>query len=505
MNKGKVYLTGAGPGNEKLITLRGVETIAQADVLVYDRLLSKGLLRYAQKNCELIYVGKSAKEHTISQDEINKIIYEKSTQGKIVTRLKGGDPYVFGRGGEEGEYLADRGIDFEVVPGITSAIGGLAYGGIPITHRDYASSFHVITGHLKSDDENLDWTVLSKLKGTLVFLMGMGQLKEIVLKLIQNGMDGKTPAAIINWAATSMQKSVEGELENIYFKAKEKNIGSPSIIVVGNVVRLKGKLDFFEKKPLFGKKVLVTREKEKNNMLSQKIQDMGGESIEFPVIKIKETRKTKDLIFIIDRLEDYDWLVFTSQNGVKIFFKYLFKAGYDVRKLSGLKVAVIGKATGCELEKYHIKPDLMPNSFMAEDLFEKLKGHIEPSNKILIPGAKNARRYLAQELSKLCEVDELKIYETVKEEAEDYKKEIISKLSSGEIDYVTFTSSSTVNNLIEILGNKKSLLNNTKIVSIGPITTKTAVENGLSLWREAKKYNLDGMIEVMTTERGGKL
>ncbi len=504
MKKGKVYLTGAGLGDEKLITVRGLETIIQADVLVYDRLAGEGLLRHASKDCELIYVGKVSRDHTKTQDEINQMICEKACQGKIVTRLKGGDPYVFGRGGEEGEYLSDRGIEFEVVPGITSAIGGLAYGGIPITHRDHASSFHVITGHLKDEDKELDWDVLARLKGTLVFLMGMGQLEQITLKLIEKGMDKKTPVAIVNWASTPMQKSTKGELDNIYLKAKEKNIGSPSIIVVGDVVKLKDKLDFFESKPLFGKRILVTRAREQSSLLSQKIMSLGGQSLEFPVIKIRETKAIAELKDRISNIEDYGWLVFTSQNGVKIFFKYLFEAGYDSRKLGGVKIAVIGKATGQELEKYSIKPDLIPESFVAESLAHALYERVKPEEKILIARAEYARDFLAKELSKLCTVVDLRIYEAVKEEAKDKREEIIKKLAAGEIDYVTFTSSSTVKNLIEILGDEKYLLEKTKIISIGPITSRTIAENGLAVWREAKTFDTDGVIEAIAAKQGGK-
>ncbi|NTW72282.1 MAG: uroporphyrinogen-III C-methyltransferase [Eubacteriaceae bacterium] len=495
--KGKVYLVGAGPGDYKLITLKGLQTIEEADVVVYDRLVGKELLKYAKSGCEFIYVGKESSNHTKTQDEINDIICDKALEGLVVTRLKGGDPYVFGRGGEEGEYLVDRGVEVEVVPGITSAIGGLAYGGIPITHRDHASSFHVITGHLKDEDSELDWPTLAKLKGTLVFLMGMAQLDKIANSLIANGMEASTPAAIVNWASTKKQRAVTGTLETIYKTALDNAIGSPGIIVVGSVVNLREKLNFFENKPLFGKKILVTRAREQASSLTEKIHDLGGEAVEFPTISIKDISPQTDIVEQIKNLKDYSWLIFTSQNGVRIFFENLFKAGFDVRQLSHIKIAVIGKVTADELMKYSLKPDIIPAKYIAESIYEEILPLLKPEDKILIPRAKEARDYLTDQLKKHCVVQEVKIYETIIGEGIQDKDEIVEMLENNEIDYVTFTSSSTVKNLIKILGDKKELLKKSKLVSIGPVTSETIRDNGFLVSSEAEVYDIPGMIEVL--------
>ena len=322
--KGYVYLVGAGPGDPNLITIKGLNCIRQADAIVYDRLANNRLLSEAKDDCEFIYAGKESKNHTKSQDEINHILYQKAIEGKVVVRLKGGDPYVFGRGGEEGIYLNERGILFEVVPGVTSAIGGLAYGGIPITHRNCASSFHVITGHLKDELDELDWEVLAKLKGTLVFLMGVSNLKCICDNLLKYGRNIETPVAIINWASTPKQKTIEGNLTNIYDKAVLEGIKSPSLIVVGEVVNLRNNLNFYEKLPLFGETFVVTRPKSQNSRLVEVLEKYGANIIEFPSIRIEEIDTGGKLDNAIKDISKYTHIVFTSQNAVKLFFERLF-------------------------------------------------------------------------------------------------------------------------------------------------------------------------------------
>ncbi|MBF7097166.1 uroporphyrinogen-III C-methyltransferase [Alkalibacter mobilis] len=501
MKKGKVYITGAGPGDEGLITVKGMESVKIADVIVYDRLAGGNLLKYAKEDCEFIYVGKQSSNHTKTQDEINEIIFQKAAEGRIVTRLKGGDPYVFGRGGEEGEYLRDRNIEFEVIPGITSAIGGLAYGGIPITHRDYASGFHVITGHLKEEDREHDWETLAKLQGTLVFLMGMAQLENITSNLKNNGMDSKTPVALINWATTCKQKTVTGTLETICDVARENKISSPVLIVVGKVVELKEKLNFFENRPLSGKRIMVTRARAQTSTLSKKIQDLGGEVIEFPMIKIKELdtdKKTKESIV---NIESYDWMIFTSQNSVNIFFKKLFEEGYDLRKIGNVKIAAIGNATADELKKMHIKADLIPKNFVAESLFEELKVILKPSDRVLLPRGLSSREVLFESLYSICIVDEVKIYETIRDNEINNIK-IQDLLSDDQIDCITFTSSSTVKNLAHILGENMDLLKKSKLYSIGPITSETLNEYGSFSYCQASSYDVDGLIEAICTDGG---
>ncbi|MFU0824642.1 uroporphyrinogen-III C-methyltransferase [Clostridium sp.] len=494
--RGKVYLVGAGPGDYKLITLKGMDSIRIADVIVYDRLVNKNLLKNAKKDCEFIYVGKKSSNHTKTQDEINDIIADKAKEGKIVTRLKGGDPYVFGRGGEEGEYLRERGIDFEVVPGITSAIGGLCYAGIPITHRDYASSFHVITGHLKDEDKELDWQSLAKLKGTLVFLMGIANLNKIAANLIENGKDKATPTALINWATTQNQRVVEGTLENIYEIALKENIESPTIIVVGEVVKLRKHLNFFESKPLFGKNIVVTRSRAQSSKLVDNIMNLGGNPIEFPTIKIEKIKPNEALDREIERLSQYSYIIFTSENGVKIFFDRLFELNYDSRKLGNIKIVAIGPATSKALKERGIAADIIPKRFVGEAVVEELQGILSKKDRILIPRASEARPYLVEKLSEICDVVECKTYRTVK--GEGNKEEILELLNEDKIDYVTFTSSSTVKNFVEIIG-KENLdkLKNTKIISIGPITSNTIKDFGLNVYKEAEEYTIDGIIKAL--------
>ncbi len=492
---GKVFLVGAGPGDYKLITLKGLECIKAADVIVYDRLASPQLLNYRKQDAELIYVGKESSNHTKTQDEINEIICDKALEGKIVTRLKGGDPYVFGRGGEEGQHLIDRGVEVEVVPGITSAIGGLAYAGIPITHRDCASSFHVITGHLKDKNSELNWNVLAQLKGTLVFLMGMSELKNITANLIENGMVSSTPVAVINWATTDKQRVATGTLQDIYDISQKEGLSSPSLIVVGEVVKLRKDLNFFENKPLYGKKVLVTRARAQSSKLTEKIYDLGGTPIEFPVIKIEDLSSDPTICEEIMKVSDYNYLIFTSQNGVKLFFDRMFSLGLDARHLSKAKIVAIGKVTAQEIKKYHLNADIVPEKYIAEGIYEELVNRLTQKDQVLIPRAKESRDFLVDELSKLCTVKELKIYETVLGDG-DTKEDICRLLQNKEIDYITFTSSSTVKNLVKILDGPE-MLKELKLISIGPITSKTIIDFGLTVYGEAQDYDIDGLVKVL--------
>ncbi|AEB76680.1 uroporphyrinogen-III C-methyltransferase [Clostridium botulinum] len=493
---GKVFLVGAGPGDYKLITLKGMECIKKSDVIVYDRLASSRLLKEAKETCEFIYVGKKSSNHTKTQDEINDIIVHKAKTGKIVTRLKGGDPYVFGRGGEEGEYLNKKGVKFEVIPGITSAIGGLCYAGIPITHRDYASSFHVITGHLKEEGAELNWKSISSLEGTLVFLMGVSNLKNICNSLIKEGKNKFTKAAIINWASTTKQKVVVGNLENIYEKAMAEKISSPSLIVIGEVVSLRDKLNFFENKPLFGKNIVVTRSRVQSSNLVERIIELGGNPIEVPAIKIEEIPSNVELDNGIEYINEFNYLIFTSRNAVKIFFERLFELNFDSRKLGNLKVVAIGTGTSDELRHYGIIPDVLPKKFVAESVVELLKEVLQKEDKVFIPRSSEARTYLVEELNKLCNVTEVKIYNTIK--GSGNKDDIINLLNNKNIDYITFTSSSTVKNFIEIMGKQNiEKLKDTKLVSIGPITSKTIEDFGLKVYNEAEEYTIEGIIKTL--------
>lgn len=497
--KGIVYLIGAGPGDAGLITKKGLDYLKSSDVVVYDRLVNKDLLDYTKEGAKFIYVGKTAKHHTKTQDEINEIIYQEALAGNKVARLKGGDPYVFGRGGEEGEYLYDRGIEFVEVPGVTSAIGGLAYAGIPITHRGVATSFHVITGHLQDGSDDLNWEALANIKGTLVFLMGVGNLERIKDKLIENGKDPKTRAALVNWGTTTKQRVVEGNLEDIYEIALEAKITPPSLIVVGDVVKLREKLMFHERKPLFGKNIVITREKKAAKSTIKKLKELGANVLSFPSIKIEEVDNKDEIEREIKNLSNYNYLVFTSVNGVDIFFNDLFNAGLDSRSLGQIQTVVVGPKTGDALKKYGVRADYMPDKYVGEDLLELLKRIVKKDDKVLMPRAKIARDLLMDELEKVCEIKELIIYDTVIDKSD--KENIKNSLKVLDDYYILFTSSSTVDNFIKILGDEdRDLLEKAKIVSIGPITSSTVAENDLKLDIEAEDYTIDGVIEALIKE-----
>ena len=498
--KGKVYLVGAGPGDYKLLTLKGLECIRKADVIVYDRLANINYLKEAKKGCEFINVGKASSHHLLPQDQINRLIADKALEGKIVTRLKGGDPYVFGRGGEEGELLKAEGIEFEVVPGVTSAIGGLCYAGIPITHRDHASSFHVITGHLRKDGKEnpeINWNALANMKGTLVFLMGVSNLKNISENLIKEGMSKDTPVAFVSWATRYNQRVVTATLEDAYEVAIREEVKPPTLIVVGTVVNLRDTLNFFEKKPLFGKSIMVTRSRSQNSKLVERIMDLGGNPIEIPTIKIEKVQDNKELENEIKNLKDYTYLVLTSKNGVDIFFDKLDEMGLDCRALANIKVCSIGATTSKAIIRRGIKPDIQPEKAVGESLYDELKDIVSKEDKILIPRAKNAREFLVKKLNEISNVTEVVTYESVMDDSK--KEEAISALEEGNLDYITFASSSTVTNFINLIGEEnKDKLSNTKIISIGKITTKTILDNGLEVYKESEKASIESMIEAMS-------
>lgn len=501
MKNGKVYLIGAGPGDIKLITVKGLECIQKADVIVYDRLANPRLLSYRRPDAELIYVGKSPDRHTLTQEEINQVLVEEGLKGKIVARLKGGDPYVFGRGGEEGEELRKAGVAFEEVPGITSAISVPAYAGIPITHRDFTSTFTVITGHEEPGKEtsNINWPRLAKDPGTLVFLMGVGNLPQIVEKLIANGKDGKTPIALIRWGTRPEQQVVTGTLENIVAVVEQAGLKSPAIIIIGQVVTLRDTLRWFEDQPLFGKRVLVTRSREQTSVLSEKLENLGAEAWEYPTIKIKEPDDWTALDKAVANAGMYNWIIFTSVNGVKAFFQRLRAQKLDIRSLKEAKICAIGPKTAEALEERGLLVDVMPEVFRAEAVLEALQGRIQSGDKILLPRADLARQVLVDSLKRLgAQVDEVVAYQTVLADATDTQL-LLEKLRAGEIHVLTFTSSSTVTNFLQLLGEHRQLLQGITVACIGPITAETAKKNGLSVDICAEQYTIDGLVEAIRT------
>ena len=495
---GKVYLIGAGPGDPGLLTLKGKEILGRADVIVYDYLANPRLLSYAREEAEKIYVGKKGGSHTMSQSEINRLLVEKAKEGKTVARLKGGDPFLFGRGGEEAEVLVAEGIPFEVVPGVTSAIAAPAYAGIPVTHREHTSTFTMVTGHEDPTKEGsaIDWRALSRI-GTIAFLMGMKNLPRICENLIREGKPEDTPVAVIRWGSTPRQRVVTGTLKDIVSKVKEAGLGPPSIILVGEVVRLRDKLNWFEKKPLFGKRILVTRTRSQASKLVSLLEELGAECLEIPTIKIVPPESFAPLDEAIGRLEHFDWVIFTSVNGVEFFFKRLLAQGKDARALSRARIAAIGAATAEALKARGLLVDLMPQEFRAEGLIEALEREGVSGSQILIPRAREAREILPERLKELgAEVEVVPAYETVlpEEEAEAARR----ALKEG-VDAVTFTSSSTVKNLLRMLGEEaKELLKGVVLASIGPITSETLRRAGLEPTCEAKEYTIPGLVEAIT-------
>jgi uroporphyrinogen III methyltransferase/synthase len=495
--KGMIYLTGGGCGDPGLLTIKAKGMLESCDAVVYDALVNPDFLNLVKPDCEKYYVGKRSSNHYRTQDETNALLVELGRAGKQVVRLKGGDPYVFGRGGEEGEVLYDAGVAFEVIPGITSAIGGLAYAGIPITHRDCASSFQVVTGHLKSSNNELDWPVLARSKGTLVFLMGVENLGKITGRLMENGMAPETPAAVVHRASTPEQRVVTGTLETICAISEAAAMTAPSLIVVGGVVAKREKLRFFDNKPLFGKTFVVTRSRSQASAMVERIRALGGNAVEYPTIRIapmaEGLRRLKDCQ---RRMADYSHLIFTSTNAVDLFFEALHGQQLDTRALGGVHVTAIGTATAAALETRGVTADLVPLKYVGEALVEALKPCLKPDSRVLLPRSKNARPMVADALAQICAVEEIPIYETVREE--DDRVDLAALLKEGKVDYITFTSSTTAQFFVEKLGaDKLDLLGRAACVSIGPITSAKMRELGLTVAAEAQDYTIAGVINAI--------
>lgn len=498
--RGKVYLIGAGPGDPLLITIKGFEKIKEADVIVYDHLANDKLLKYVKKDAELIYAGKIASRHALKQEEINHLLYRKASEDKIVARLKGGDPFVFGRGGEEAEYLYEKGIDFEIIPGVTSAIAVPAYAGIPLTHREYASAAALITGHEdpSKKESDIDWAKISTGIGTLVFLMGMGNLGSISRKLIENGRSQETPVAVIEKGSLPGQKVVVGTLKDIESKVRESNLVPPAVIIVGDVVKLRVKLNWFEKKPLFGKRIVVTRARVQASEFSAILEENGAEVIEFPTIEIRPPRKYKSLDNAFENLKSFQWIIFTSVNAVNSFNDRMIFKKIDIRSLHGIRIAAIGSQTAERLKMMGVIPDIIPSEYRAEAIIEIFKDFDIEGSHILIPRAKVARDILPVKLRKMgAKVSVVEAYETVISEKDI--SELCNLFEEKMIDMVTFTSSSTVNNFFSRFeeDNLKKLFTNVKFACIGPVTGKTLMEYGFKTDVMPPRYTIKDMAEAI--------
>lgn len=496
--KGIVHLVGAGPGDAGLLTLRGAELLRRAEVVVYDALVNPDLLRLAPKSAEVIYGGKRSREHAIPQEDLNRLLVAKAKEGKTVVRLKGGDPYVFGRGGEEAEELAASGVLFEVVPGVSSTVAAANYAGIPVTHRDFCCAYQVITGHEDptKPESGLDWARIAQMPGTKVVLMGVERIRQIAAELVTHGMEPTTPVAMVRWGTTGRQQSIEGTLATIADVVTAQKFSAPAVTIIGGVVSLRTKLNWFENRPLFGQRVVVTRTREQASQLSGQLAERGAEVLEIPTIKIVPPENREPLLEAMRGLGEYDWAVFTSPNGVTAFFDYFFKAFDDLRVLGRLRFAAVGPATAAKLKELHLAVDAMPEEYVAAKVAAAIAKVDGVENlKILCLRAQVANPELVAKLEELgAIVDDIACYRTVPE-TEDVNGAAAKLVEEG-ADWITFTSASTVENfharfdLPQLLGKFPGL----KTLSIGPETSKALAALGLKPTTEARPHNIEGMV-----------
>lgn len=492
---GICYLVGAGPGDPGLVTLRAKDCIARADVLIHDALSSPELLGWAKPECERIHVGKRAGDHTMPQEQINALIVAKTKEGKIVVRLKGGDPMIFGRGGEEAAELAAAGVRFEIVPGISSAIGGPAYAGIPVTHRDHNTQLTIFTGHEDPTKgfTSVDYVALAKTPGTKVFLMGMARLAEITGKFIENGADPGTPVSLTRWATTPQQKTLTGTLATIAGLAEAENFGSPAVAVIGSVVNEREKINWFESRPLFGKRIVVTRTREQAGALSAELSAYGADVIELPTIRIEPPQDRREFAELVTHAHEYDWLVFTSPNGVAKFFDAFFSTFEDARSLGNPRIAAIGNGTAAKIREYRIGVDLIPEKFVAEGLIEAFAKLSVENLTMLWVRAEESRDVVYEGLSELgAIVDECVAYRTVPE-TEDPTGAKARLLEEG-ADLITFTSGSTADHFFDL---GLEWPENCAAASIGPITSATLRKHGRKPEIEAESHDIPGLVDAI--------
>ena len=501
---GNVALVGAGPGDEGLLTLRGKEWLERADVVIYDHLANERLLRFTRPGTEFIYAGKKEGRVTLSQNQINALLIKKARLGETVVRLKGGDPFIFGRGGEETQALTEAGIPFVVVPGVTSPIGVAAYAGIPLTHRDFSSTLSIITGSNEKgkEDAHIDWEKVASRSGTLIFLMGARKLKRIAENLMKYGKDPDTPIAVIQWGTTYRQKTWTGTLNTIVDIALKENIKPPALTIVGEVVNLKPHSDWYETLPLFGKTVVVTRPEAQSEAFMHGLLERGAEPFLFPVIETVPPEDWIPLDHAIQKLDSYDGLIFTSVNGVKFFMRRLKEKGKDVRELKGLRLYAIGPKTEKAVNALGINVDVVPEDFVAESLLDSMGKENIKGKKFLLPRAAVARETLPDQLrAQGAAIDVAPAYRTVRPKIDT--GELVRRLKEGSVHAVTFTSSSTVTHFMELIGAKlKPQLANVAIACIGPVTAKTAENAGLKVDIMAEEYTVDGLIAALEKHFG---
>jgi uroporphyrinogen III methyltransferase/synthase len=493
---GECFLVGAGPGDLGLATLRAKECIERAEVIVYDYLCSPEMLRWAPESAELIFAGKKAGAHTLTQEQINALLVEKTRAGKNVVRLKGGDPFLFGRGGEEAQALAAAKLPFIIVPGVSSAIAGPAYAGIPVTHRGKNSHVTFFTGHEdpEKSESAVDFAALAKLGGTQVMLMGVERIGAIAQEMMANGVRKNLPVALVRWATTERQQSLIGTLENIAQKVATEGFAPPAIAVFGDVVDLRDQLNWFEKRPLSGRRIVVTRTRTQAGALTEQLRQLGADVIELPTIRIEPPTDLRAFAELVQDAHGYDWIVFTSPNGVNAFFDLFYKLYDDAREIGGARIAAIGPATAQRVKEFRLHVDLQPEEFVAEALVREFQkeGGVE-NLRILIARAEKARDLLPKELSALgAIVDEGFAYRTVPETRDDVGAR--RRLLEEGADLITFTSSSTVENFLALGLPWPAGM---QVASIGPITSKTARDRGLEVAVEARRHDVPGLTEAI--------
>jgi len=500
---GKVFLVGAGPGDPGLLTVKAARLLATAEVVVLDALVSPEIVHQIPSGCRIIDAGKRAGKHTLSQDEINQVLVDEARAGLRVVRLKGGDPFVFGRGGEEAEALQKAGIFFEVVPGVSSAMAGPAYAGIPVTHRTLAASVTLITGHESDESTGINWDALAKLDGTIVFLMGLARLSSIASKLIEHGRRPETPVAVISQATTMSQRTVSGTLSSIVEVVAKAVLPAPALVVVGEVVGMRDRIGWFESKPLFGRRIVVTRAREQSSDLKAALEEAGADVIQFPTIEIVPPSSFTSLDRVIEETGLYQWLIFTSQNGVRSFFDRLKEKRRDSRTLSEAQIAVVGDSTAAELEKHGISADLIPDKFQSDALLPLLPRDMRGVRVALIR-AESGRDTLIEGIeSRGGSVDLAVAYRSVPRY--DFAEELRELIREKLIDVVTFTSSSTVENFFSALSaaERTALLSRATIASIGPVTSRTLRDLGVEVGVEARSASVsalsDAILESLST------
>jgi uroporphyrinogen III methyltransferase / synthase len=502
-----VYLVGAGPGHPGLLTLRAVECLQQADLVIYDKLVSPLVLEHARPGAKTVCVASLAPHHDQRIVPIHEAMITAARAGRSVVRLKGGDPYVFGRGAEEAEVLREAGVPFEIIPGVTAALGAAAFAGISLTHRSHTSAVAFVTGHENphKPDSALDWHALAHFPGTLVIYMGMSRLDRIVASLITEGKDAQTPAAVVHCATLGTQRTLVAPLGDLPRRVREEGLAAPALVIVGAVVALRDELAWFERRPLFGKRVLVTRPRRQAHDMVHRLVDLGAVPFLLPTVEIQEPADWGPVDQAIRALAQYQWLVFTSANGVHAFLGRLETLGFDLRALGGVRLAAIGPKTADALRGYHLHADLVPTRFQSEDLAAALKTQVLPGQRVLLARADRGRDLLREQLAAICQVEQITVYAQV--DALEADEDVLNALRRGEIEFVTLTSSNIAKALLARLDatcRRRIEVGEIKLVTISPVTSEEVRKLGFVVAAEAAQATVDSVIEALIALTGNQ-